>query len=455
MEEKKILLSEREMPTEWYNVLSDLPEQLPPPINPATGKPIKPEDLLPVFPMSLIKQEISQDRWIPIPDEVLEVYKLWRPTPLVRAYGLEKYLNTPARIYYKNESVSPTGSHKPNTAVAQAYFNKIEGVKRLTTETGAGQWGSALAFACNIFGLKCRVYMVKVSYYQKPFRKSLMQVWGAEVYPSPTNLTNAGKKILAEDPDSPGSLGIAISEAIEDAVTNEDTKYSLGSVLNHVLLHQTIIGLETKKQLELIGEKPDVLIGCVGGGSNFGGFILPFVPEKLKGKKEIKFLAVEPTACPTLTKGLYLYDFGDTVGLTPLLKMYTLGHNFVPPKIHAGGLRYHGDAPIICYLVYKKLVEAVAYTQKAVFEAAIIFAKTEGILPAPETAHAIKAVIDEAIRCKETKEEKCIVFNFSGHGHFDINAYDQYLENKLEDIDYAEEMIKKTLEEIKRLPGNV
>jgi len=455
MEEKKILLSERELPTEWYNVLPDLPEQLPPPINPATGEPIKPEDLLPVFPISLIKQEISQDRWIPIPDEVLEVYKLWRPTPLVRAYELEKYLNTPARIYYKNESVSPTGSHKPNTAVAQAYFNKIEGVKRLTTETGAGQWGSALAFACNIFGLKCRVYMVKVSYYQKPFRKSLMHIWGAEVFPSPTNLTNAGRKILAEDPDSPGSLGIAISEAIEDAVTNEDTKYSLGSVLNHVLLHQTIIGLETKKQLELINEKPDILIGCVGGGSNFGGFILPFVPEKLKGKSEVKFLAVEPTACPTLTKGLYLYDFGDTVGLTPLLKMYTLGHNFVPPKIHAGGLRYHGDAPILCYLVYKKLVEAVAYTQKAVFEAAIIFAKTEGILPAPETAHAIKAVIDEAIKCKETKEEKCIVFNFSGHGYFDINAYDQYLESKLEDVDYADEMIKKTLEEIKKLPGNV
>jgi tryptophan synthase beta chain len=455
MEEKKILLSERELPTEWYNVLPDLPEQLPPPINPATGEPIKPEDLLPVFPMALIKQEVSQDRWIPIPDEVLEVYKLWRPTPLVRAYELEKYLNTPARIYYKNESVSPTGSHKPNTAVAQAYFNKIEGVKRLTTETGAGQWGSALAFACNIFGLKCRVYMVKVSYYQKPFRKSLMHIWGAEVFPSPTNLTNAGRKILAEDPDSPGSLGIAISEAIEDAVTNEDTKYSLGSVLNHVLLHQTIIGLETKKQLELINEKPDILIGCVGGGSNFGGFILPFVPEKLKGKSEVKFLAVEPTACPTLTKGLYLYDFGDTVGLTPLLKMYTLGHNFVPPKIHAGGLRYHGDAPILCYLVYKKLVEAVAYTQKAVFEAAIIFAKTEGILPAPETAHAIKAVIDEAIKCKETKEEKCIVFNFSGHGYFDINAYDQYLESKLEDVDYADEMIKKTLEEIKKLPGNV
>uniref|UniRef100_A0A7V4N484 Tryptophan synthase beta chain n=1 Tax=Thermodesulfobacterium geofontis TaxID=1295609 RepID=A0A7V4N484_9BACT len=455
MEEKKILLSEREMPTEWYNILPDLPEQLPPPINPATGEPIKPEDLLLIFPMALIKQEISQDRWIPIPDEVLEVYKLWRPTPLVRAYELEKYLNTPARIYYKNESISPTGSHKPNTAVAQAYYNKIEGVKRLTTETGAGQWGSALAFACNIFGLKCRVYMVKVSYNQKPFRKSLMHVWGAEVFPSPTNLTNAGRKILAEDPDSPGSLGIAISEAIEDAVTNEDTKYSLGSVLNHVLLHQTIVGLETKKQLELIGEKPDILIGCVGGGSNFGGFFLPFVPEKLKGKREIKFLAVEPTACPTLTKGLYLYDFGDTVGLTPLIKMYTLGHNFVPPKIHAGGLRYHGDAPILCYLVYKKLVEAVAYTQKAVFEAATIFARTEGILPAPETAHAIKAVIDEAIKCKEAKEEKCIVFNFSGHGYFDISAYDQYLENKLEDIDYAEEMIKKTLEEIKKLPGNV
>lgn len=451
---KKILLSEQEMPKEWYNVLPDLPGQLPPPINPKTGRPVEPKDLLPIFPMGLIQQEVSSDRWIPIPDEVLKVYRMWRPTPLVRAYELEKYLGTPARIYYKNESVSPAGSHKPNTAVAQAYYNKIEGVKNLTTETGAGQWGSALAFACNIFGLKCKIYMVKISYEQKPFRRSLMHTWGAEVYPSPTNLTNAGRKVLAEDPNSPGSLGIAISEAVEDAATHEDTKYSLGSVLNHVLLHQTIIGLEAKKQLELIGERPDVLIGCVGGGSNFGGFILPFVPDKINGKINTKFLAVEPTACPTLTKGLYLYDYGDTVGLTPFLKMYTLGHKFVPAKIHAGGLRYHGDAPILCYLVYKKLVDAVAYSQKSVFESAVIFAKTEGFLPAPETSHAIKAVIDEALKCKQTKEEKCIVFNFSGHGHFDLSAYDKYFEDKLEDFEHPEEEIEKALKDIKNLSIN-
>jgi len=454
MDDKKIMLSEKDMPTAWYNILSDLAGQIPPPINPATGKPVEAKDLLPIFPIGLIQQEVSTEKWVEIPQEVLNVYKLWRPTPLVRAYELEKYLKTPARIYYKNESVSPAGSHKPNTAVAQVYYNKIEGVKRLTTETGAGQWGSALAFACNIFGLKCTIYMVKVSYYQKPFRRSLMHVWGADVYPSPTNLTNAGRKILETNPDSPGSLGIAISEAVEDAATHEDTKYSLGSVLNHVLLHQTIIGLETKKQLELVGEKPDVLIGCVGGGSNFGGFIIPFVPDKLAGEIDTKFLAVEPTACPSLTKGLYLYDFGDTAGLTPFLKMYTLGHNFIPPKIHAGGLRYHGDAPILCYLVHKKIVDAVAYPQKAVFDAAVTFAKTEGILPAPETAHAIKAAIDEAIKCKETGEEKCIVVNFSGHGFFDISAYDLYFEGKLEDFEYPEEEIRKTLEEIKKLPVN-
>ncbi|MEN3013841.1 MAG: TrpB-like pyridoxal phosphate-dependent enzyme [Endomicrobiia bacterium] len=452
--DKKIILQEKDIPKEWYNILPDLPEPLPPPINPKTGKPVSLEELIPIFPMGLIQQEVSQERWIPIPDEVINVYKMWRPTPLVRAYELEKYLKTPARIYYKNESVSPAGSHKPNTAVAQAYYNKIEGVKRLTTETGAGQWGSALAFACNIFGLKCTIYMVKISYEQKPFRKSLMHAWGADVYSSPTNFTSSGKKVLSENPNSPGSLGIAISEAVEDAVTHEDTKYSLGSVLNHVLLHQTIIGLETKKQLEMINEKPDIMIGCVGGGSNFAGFVLPFVADKIKGKTNTKFLAVEPTACPSLTKGLYLYDYGDTVGLTPLLKMYTLGHKFVPPKIHAGGLRYHGDAPILCYLVNKKLIDAVAYPQKAVFEAAVTFAKTEGFLPAPETAHAIKATIDEALKCKETKQEKCIVFNFSGHGHFDLAAYDQFFEGKLEDYAYPEDEIKKSLEEIKKFPIN-
>jgi tryptophan synthase beta chain len=451
MKEKKILLSEKEIPQKWYNITPDLPGQIPPPLHPVTGEPVTPKDLAPIFPMGLIMQEVSQDRWVEIPDEVLKVYRIWRPTPLVRAYELEKFLGTPARIYYKNESVSPPGSHKPNTAVAQAYYNKQEGVKRLTTETGAGQWGSSLAFACNIFGLQCTVYMVKVSYEQKPFRKSLMHIWGAEVFPSPTNKTNAGRSVLSKDPNSPGSLGIAISEAVEDAVMHEDTKYTLGSVLNHVMLHQTIIGLETKKQLELVGEKPDILIGCVGGGSNFSGFIFPFVADKIAGKIDTKFLAVEPTACPSLTKGEYTYDYGDTVGLTPLLKMYTLGHNFMPAKIHAGGLRYHGDSPQLCFLVNKKIVDAVAVPQNRVFESAVIFAKTEGIIPAPETAHAICATIDEALKCKQTKEEKCIVFNFSGHGHFDLASYDQYLEGKLEDYAHPDEEIKKNLEEIKSL----
>jgi tryptophan synthase beta chain len=442
----KIFLSENEMPTKWYNITPDLPEQLPPPIHPATGKPIGPEDLAPIFPMELIKQEVSTERWIDIPDEVLEAYRIYRPTPLHRAYRLEKALKTNARIYYKNESVSPPGSHKPNTAIAQAYYNKKEGVKRISTETGAGQWGSSIAFACKIFDLKCSVYMVKVSFEQKPYRKILMQTWGADVYASPTNLTDAGRKVLSETPDSPGSLGIAISEAVEDAVSHEDTKYSLGSVLNHVLLHQTIVGLETKKQLEIIGEKPDILIGCVGGGSNFSGFAFPFVPEKLKGQ-DIRIIGVEPTACPTLTKGIYTYDFGDTVGLTPLVKMYTLGHSFVPPGIHAGGLRYHGDAPLLCLLVKNKIIEAVAYPQNPVFEAAILFAQTEGILPAPETAHAIKCVIDEA----KKNNNNCIVFNFSGHGHFDLAAYDSFLSNKLEDYAYPEEKVKEAISGIPKV----
>jgi len=402
--------------------------------------------------MALIEQEVSGERWIEIPEEVISAYKLWRPTPLVRAFALEHYLRTPARIYYKNESVSPPGSHKPNTAVAQAYYNKKEGVKRLTTETGAGQWGSALAFVCNLFGLDCTIYMVRVSYEQKPYRKSLMQAWGAQVFPSPTDRTEAGRKIRSQDPDSPGSLGIAISEAVEDAATHEEAKYSLGSVLNHVLLHQTIVGLEVKKQLELLGERPDVMIGCVGGGSNFAGFFLPFVPDKLKDGLQIRFVAVEPTSCPTLTKGLYAYDFGDTVGLTPLLKMFTLGHNFVPPRIHAGGLRYHGDAPILCLLAKNKVVEAVAYPQNAVFEAAVTFARTEGIIPAPETAHAIKAVIDEALKCREEGRENCIVFNFSGHGHFDMSAYDQYFSGSLEDYALPQEEIERALKELPPQP---
>ncbi|MCX7919133.1 MAG: TrpB-like pyridoxal phosphate-dependent enzyme [bacterium] len=446
--EYRILLSQKELPQQWYNMQADLPNPLPPPLNPATGEPIGPEALAPIFPMELIKQEVSQERWIEIPDDILDVLKLWRPTPLHRAFRLEEALKTPARIYYKNESLSPPGSHKPNTAVAQAYYNKQEGVKRIATETGAGQWGSALAFACCLFGLKCTVYMVKVSYEQKPYRRSLMHTWGAEVFASPTNLTNAGRSILAKNPDSPGSLGIAISEAVEDAATHEDTKYSLGSVLNHVLLHQTIIGLETKKQLALVNEKPDILIGCVGGGSNFAGFVFPFVKDKLDGKSDIRFIAVEPTACPSLTKGQYRYDFGDTAMMTPLLKMYTLGHSFVPPGIHAGGLRYHGDAPLLCALVKERVIEAVAVKQIPVFEAAKLFAQTEGILPAPETSHAIRVAIDEAIKCRETGEKKVIVFNFSGHGHFDLGAYDKFLAGQLEDFEYSKEMVDKALAEL-------
>lgn len=448
--ETRILLSAKELPQAWYNIQADLPWEVPPPIDPATKQPVKPEKLLVIFPKALIEQEMTKQRWIDIPDDVLEVYRLWRPTPLHRAYKLEKYLNTPARIYYKNESVSPPGSHKPNTAVAQAYFNKAEGVERLCTETGAGQWGSALAFACNMFDLKCTVYMVKISYEQKPYRKTLMQAWKADVYPSPTDRTESGRKILAQDPDSYGSLGIAISEAVEDAAKDEKAKYSLGSVLNHVLLHQTIVGLETKKQLEIAGEKPDILIGCVGGGSNFAGFIFPFVPQKLKGE-DIEFIAVEPTACPTFTKGKYLYDYGDTVGLTPLLKMFTLGHNFVPAPIHAGGLRYHGDAPLLSLLAYHKVISAVAYHQNPVFEAALIFAQTEGIIPAPETAHAIKCAIDEAIKAREEGKEKCIVFNFSGHGYFDLSAYEKYLGKELEDYEYPDEEIEKAITELPQI----
>jgi len=452
MEEKKIYLTEKEMPSQWYNIQPDLPKPLPPPLHPGTKKPLGPQDLAPIFPMGLIEQEVSQQRWIDIPEEIQAIYRLWRPTPLCRANRLEEALKTPARIYYKNESVSPPGSHKPNTAVAQAYYNKKEGVKRLATETGAGQWGSALAFGCNLFGLECQVYMVKVSYQQKPYRRSLMETWGASVIPSPSDKTEAGRRILAQDPNSPGSLGIAISEAVNDAVMREDTRYALGSVLNHVILHQSIVGLETKAQLAKIGANPDVLIGCVGGGSNFAGFCFPFYPEKKAGKK-IRFVAVEPTACPTLTKGLYRYDFGDTAQMAPLVKMYTLGHNFVPPGIHAGGLRYHGDAPLLSLLCDEGDMEAVAYTQNPVFEAAVLFARTEGIVPAPETAHAIRAAIDEALECKKKKEEKVIVFNFSGHGHFDLGAYDAYFSKKLEDYEYPEEKIKEALQHLPQVPA--
>jgi tryptophan synthase beta chain len=454
MERVKIFLPEEEIPKKWYNIQADLPSPLEPPLNPKTGKPVGPEALTPIFPMELIKQEVSQERWISIPEEVREVYKLWRPTPLYRAARLERALKTPAKIYYKWEGVSPPGSHKPNTAVAQAYYNMKEGVQRLTTETGAGQWGSSLAFATMLFDLKCTIYMVRVSYEQKPYRRVLMEAWGAECIPSPSQRTQYGKKVLEHDPKCPGSLGIAISEAIEDAATHEDTKYSLGSVLNHVLLHQTLVGLEAKAQLELVEEYPDAIYGCVGGGSNFSGLCFPFLADKLAGKKpELRVVSCEPKACPTLTKGIYTYDFGDTAEMTPLLKMYTLGHVFVPPPIHAGGLRYHGDAPLLCKLTKEGFMEAVAFHQNEVFEAARLFARTEGIVVAPETAHAVKAVIDEALRCKERGEEKVLLFNNSGHGLLDLSAWDAFLRKKLIDYEYPEELVKEALERIPKVGG--
>jgi len=440
----KILLSEQELPTAWYNILPDFPVPPAPPLHPATHKPIGPDDLAPIFPMGLIEQEVSPKKWIDIPGEVLDIYRLWRPTPLRRARRLEKALQTPAKIYFKDESVSPAGSHKPNTAVAQAFYNKKEGVRRLSTETGAGQWGSALSFACNVFGLECLVYMVRVSYEQKPYRKLMMQTWGANILPSPSNTTHAGRMILAQDPDSPGSLGMAISEAVEIAATNKDTHYALGSVLNHVLLHQTVVGLETKKQLEKIGERPDCLIACVGGGSNFAGFTFPFFPDRLAGRGP-RFIAVEPTACPSITRGRFQYDFGDTAQTTPLIKMFTLGHGFVPPRIHAGGLRYHGMAPLVSHLMKIGQAEAVAVRQNPVFEAAVAFARAEGTIPAPESAHAIRAVIDEAIRCREAGEAKTIVFNLSGHGHFDMGSYERYFAGKLEDYEYPTEKVEEAL----------
>jgi tryptophan synthase beta chain len=414
----RIVLSEERLPTAWFNVLPVMPEPLQPPLHPATREPVGPDDLAPLFPMGLIAQEMSTDQWIDIPGEVLDILRLWRPTPLVRAERLEAALGTPARIYYKDESISPAGSHKPNTAVAQAYYNKAEGVQRLTTETGAGQWGSALAYACAQFGLDCKVYMVRASYDQKPYRKIMMETWGSEVVPSPV-----------DQPDHPGSLGLAISDAVRDAVGRDDTHYSLGSVLNHVLLHQTVIGLEAKEQLALAGDaRPDVVIGCCGGGSNLSGIALPFVPDD-----GVRLVAAEPSSCPTLTEGTFDYDFGDTAGMTPLMAMYTLGHEFVPPPIHAGGLRYHGDAPIVSSLVRSGRMEAVAYPQGKTFEASIQFANAEGKLPAPETGHAIRAVIDEALAAKETGEERVILFNYSGHGLLDLSAYDDYLHGRLID----------------------
>jgi len=426
----KIILNEKELPKKWYNINSDLPVPLPEPKNPEEKDNIS--KLPQMFSSGVLEQEMSMERWIKIPKEIREIYKrIGRPTPLFRAKGLEEMLDTPARIYYKREDYSPTGSHKLNTAIAQAYYAKKDGAERLTTETGAGQWGSALSLACSLMGLECKVYMVRVSYNQKPYRKTIMQIYGAEIVPSPSTDTEFGRKILKENPEHPGSLGIAISEAIEEALQNEKAYYSLGSVLNHVLLHQTVIGLELKKQLEIAEETPDILIGCVGGGSNFGGTILPFVKDKIDGKLDCEFIASEPVACPTLTQGEYRYDYGDTAGMTPLLKMYTLGHDFIPPSVHAGGLRYHGMAPQIALLVKENIVKARAVSQKSVFESGVKFAKAEGVIPAPETCHAIKVAIDEAKECKKTGKEKTIVINFSGHGLLDLQGYEDYLTGTL------------------------
>lgn len=454
MERTKFTLDEEEIPTHWYNILVDFPKPLPPVLHPATGKPVTPDDLAPIFPMGLIMQEFSPERWIEIPEEVRQVYKLWRPTPLFRAHRLEKFLDTPAKIFYKYEGTSPPGSHKPNTAVAQAYYNKAEGVKRLATETGAGQWGSALAFGCAMFGLELKVYMVRISYDQKPYRRISMETWGAKCVPSPSPDTKAGRDILEKWPDCPGSLGIAISEAIEDAVSSEDTKYSLGSVLNHVLLHQTINGLEARKlMMEKADAYPDIIVGCIGGGSNFAGVFLPFLKDKIDGTKpDLRIICVEPEACPTVTKGLYEYDFGDIACTTPLLKMYTLGHTFVPPPVHAGGLRYHGMAPIICHAHQLGLVEARAEHQTTVFKAGIDFARTEGIITGPEPNHALKVAIDEALKCRESGESKTILIAHSGHGHFDMAAYDDYLTGTLIDYAYPEEEVKKALAQLPKVP---
>ena len=445
MDTIKYTLTEDQMPDSWYNIQADLPTPMPPVLHPGTRQPITPKDLEPLFPTQLIEQEVSQQRWIEIPDQVQSIYRQWRPTPLYRARRLEKALDTPAKIYYKYEGVSPAGSHKPNTAIPQAYYNKIAGVKRLITETGAGQWGSSLSLAGAFFGLEVVVYMVKVSYHQKPYRRAFMESYGARVIASPSNETEAGRNILKEYPDSNGSLGIAISEAVEVAVQDEQTKYALGSVLNHVLLHQTVIGLEALAQLEMAGDYPDIIVGCTGGGSNFAGIAFPFMGAKLKGDRDIKFVAVEPAACPTLTKGKYTYDFGDTAHLTPLAKMHTLGSSFVPQGFHAGGLRYHGMAPLLSHVVDLGLIEPKAYGQLDCFAAGLTFARAEGILPAPEANHAVKGAIDEALRCKEEGASKTILFNLCGHGHFDMQAYMDYQAGLLRDIEYSSDEIAMAL----------
>ncbi len=434
----KYVLAENDLPKTWYNIAADLPVPLPPPLHPGTKQPIGPDDLAPLFPMSLILQEVSAEREIEIPEPVRDIYRQWRPSPLYRARRLEKALDTPAKIYYKYEGVSPSGSHKPNTAVPQAFYNKEAGVKRITTETGAGQWGSSLAFAGSLFGLEIEVFMVKVSYHQKPYRRALMETYGARCIPSPSTETASGRAILEKNPDSPGSLGIAISEAVEIAAQRDDTKYALGSVLNHVLLHQTVVGLEAMKQLEIAGDYPDIVVGCTGGGSNFAGIVFPFLGAQLRGGRKVRVVAVEPAACPSLTRGKYAYDFGDTGHLTPLVKMHTLGSTFIPPGFHAGGLRYHGMAPLVSHVKELGLIEAKAYHQLACFEAGVLFARAEGILPAPEANHAVRGAIDEALRCKAEGTSRTILFNLCGHGHFDMQAYIDYFDGKLEDRSYDE-----------------
>jgi len=448
----KFILDEEEIPTHWYNIQADLPEPLPPGLHPGTGKPLCPDDLAPLFPMELIKQEVSTERWIEIPEEVRDIYRLWRPTTLFRAHRLEKALDTPAKIFYKYEGTSPPGSHKPNTAVAQAYYNHKEGTKRIATETGAGQWGSALSFGCACFGIELKVYMVAISYHQKPYRRIMMETWGAKCVPSPSRDTQTGRDMLAKDPDCPGSLGLAISEAVEDCVTHENTKYSLGSVLNHVLLHQTVNGLEAKKLMEQADAYPDIIVGCIGGGSNFAGLFLPFVKDKIDGTKpDLRIINVEPESCPTMTKGPYAYDFGDSAKLAPIVKMYTLGHGFIPPPVHAGGLRYHGMAPIICHLHKLGFLEARAEHQIATFKAGVTFARAEGIISAPETNHCIKVAIDEALKCRESGEAKTILIAHSGHGHVDMAAYEAYLSGKLIDYEYPKEMVEAALSELPKV----
>ncbi|MBC8151738.1 MAG: TrpB-like pyridoxal phosphate-dependent enzyme [Bacteroidetes bacterium] len=448
MAQKKFTLAENDIPEQWYNIVADMPNKPLPPLHPGTHQPIGPEMLAPLFPMALIQQEVSMEKWVPIPDEVREIYKIWRPTPLYRAYGLEKLLDTPAKIYYKYEGVSPAGSHKPNTAVPQAYYNKQEGVTKITTETGAGQWGSALSFACQHFGIECEVYMVRASYDGKPYRKMMMNTWGASVYPSPSDRTDAGRGILAHDPASPGSLGIAISEAVEMAMLGEHTKYALGSVLNHVLMHQTVIGLECIKQLEMAGDFPDIVVAPFGGGSNFAGIGFPFLRYNLEEGKHIRCIAAEPASCPKLTRGVFRYDLGDSVGMTPLLPMYTLGHNFIPAPIHAGGLRYHGAGAIVSQLLRDGLIEAQSFNQLECFDAGIKFARTEGIIPAPEANHAIATVINEALIAKEEGTAKTILFNLCGHGHFDMSAYEQYLSGKLVEHEVTQAEILASLAEL-------